>query len=382
MKSIKTPIAISGIGCVTCVGSGVQSLWDSALQGRMGIVEGLGKVNGFEATETSRAVAIATESISEALLQAGWSGLEDNDGLIIATTTGQIGSWENELTEFVRHNLSLTDFDKAWKSQTLGSIVGAISKKLNYSGKTLLLTSACSAATQAIALGSLWIEKGYVNRCLVGGVETLSHLTTEGFRALQLLASNPAAPFDQNRNGINLGEGAGFLCLEKQPKVTLAYVSGFGLSTDAYHMTAPHPEGRGSLEAMSSALRTAHLMAKDIGWIHAHGTGSQANDLAEGQAISQLFGTEPPWTTSTKGVHGHTLGASGAIESILCVKALEEQRILKTLGLKTPDPLIQLRHPTSSLKMNLKHVLKNTLGFGGNNAALVFSHHSTKYDSV
>ena len=274
----------------------------------------------------------------------------------------------------LRKEISVREFENVFQHQPLGSLLEALSQILGFRGRSLLISSACTAATQAIAIGCHWIRQGRVKRCFVGGTEILCDLTVQGFKSLQLLSEIPAAPFDKNRTGINLSEGAGFLCLEAEPGPhPLAVVSGSGLSTDSYHMTAPHPEGRGSLEAMQGALEMAGLQPSDISWVHAHGTGSQHNDLAEGNAIRQLFHGKMPWVSSTKWVHGHALGASGALETILCIEALKNKTILRTAGLKTPDPQIEVPHPSQHLHTNLNHILKNTLGFGGINASLVIS---------
>jgi 3-oxoacyl-(acyl-carrier-protein) synthase len=202
----------------------------------------------------------------------------------------------------------------------------------------------------------------------------------EGFRSLQLLSNEACRPFDQNRSGINLSEGAGFLTLEAHdqnavyPKTSRAFISGFGFSTDAYHMASPQPEGKGSLKAMSLALAAAELKPEAVSWVHAHGTGSKANDQAEGHAVKDLFaGVKAPPVTSTKWIHGHALAASGTIETILCIEAMKKNLILKTDGLSEIDPEIRVNHPAEILRGPVQHVLKNTLGFGGNNAALVIS---------
>ena len=148
------------------------------------------------------------------------------------------------------------------------------------------------------------------------------------------------------------------------------------MSSDSYHMTAPHPQGLGSLRAMQGALEMANLNPSDISWVHAHGTGSKHNDAAESKAIEQLVGENMPWVSSTKWVHGHALGASGAIEAILCIQALNEATILRSGGLINPDAEIKLKHPPHHIqagKGELEHILKNTLGFGGVNASLVIS---------
>ncbi|RYZ76672.1 MAG: beta-ketoacyl-[acyl-carrier-protein] synthase II, partial [Proteobacteria bacterium] len=219
-----------------------------------------------------------------------------------------------------------------------------------------------------------------VKRCLVGGVEVLSPLTVEGFKSLQLLSTTAAHPFDEARKGINLSEGAGFLILEAEESKqspSLAQIAGFGLTTDAFHMTGPHPEGEGCFNAMAQAVSKAGLKPSDISWVHAHGTGSDLNDLSEGRAIAKYFGISPqlssPQVSSTKFSHGHALGASGALETILCIESLRRQTILKSGGLEKQDSRIPIEIVKESRSFPLKHILKNTLGFGGINAALVLS---------
>ena len=376
-------VAVSGIGSVSCVGIGADALWKSAVEGRSGIVGGLGwipendihhlKTLFPDAHQLSRSVLIAYAAITEALQHAGWSGLSDDDGLIIATTAGQISFWEDELIRFLHKEIAAPEFAKSIRHQSLGSVVEVVAKLMGFRGRTMLVSSACSAATQAIGLGALWVEQGTVRRCLVGGTEVLSKLTLEGFRSLQLLSPEVSMPFDENRAGINLSEGAAFLCLEADAQRALARVTGCGFSTDAYHMASPHPEGKGCYTAMKGALDRAGIEPAAVSWVHAHGTASRANDSAEGNAISQLFGKPGPWVSSTKGIHGHALGASGAVEAVLCVQALRHQIVPATHGLKNPDATIPVRHPEKTMSFELRHVLKNTLGFGGNNAAIVLS---------
>ena len=361
-------ISITGTGAVTCGFTSVDALWNAALDGRSGIVDGMGHVSDSHSTR------LALHSVNEAFNEAGWNGLNEDDGLILATTTGQVPLWDKTLIQYLNGNASRETLNAALSHQPLGSLLQEICTALDFRGQTQLISTACSASTQALALGAMWIKQGRVKRCLVGGVEILCDLTVQGFKSLQLLSTVPTKPFDTNRQGINLSEGSAFICLENTNAHALAQLSGYGLSTDGYHMTSPHPQGDGCYRAMSLALKTAKLTPQDISWIHAHGTGSRHNDLAEGTAIQQLFGSDAaPWTTSTKWVHGHALGASGAIETALCVRALQNQTILATGGLQSPDPAIALKHPKQSFSHSIKHIMKNTLGFGGANAAIILS---------
>jgi 3-oxoacyl-[acyl-carrier-protein] synthase-1 len=375
---------VAGRSAITCVGWGPESLWSAALTGRTGIDGGLGRVSTATLAEarkdlqtgdaTDRPLELTVLALRQALQNAGWSELTPRDGLILATTTGQIPLWDNALIEFQHQRMGQAEFECAIAHQPLGDQLARLSQVIGFKGKSLLTTSACAASTQALAVAAMWLELGWVDRCVVGGVEVLCDLTVSGFGSLQLLSPQPCRPFDVARAGINLSEGAAFICLEKQQRSAgQVRLSGYGMTSDGYHMTAPHPEGRGCYQAMIQALKTAGLESSDIDWIHAHGTGSIHNDLAEAAALRALFPTDMPWVSSSKWLHGHALGASGVIESVLCIEALERQMVLKTHGLEQPDPLLKLRYPIENLQTPVRHILKNTLGFGGTNAALVWS---------
>lgn len=354
------------MGLLTGAGEGVDVLWKNAVEQKTLVKDGV-----FQFAKKPSPIEIGVKSAKSAMTQAGWTDLKETDGIILGTTVGQSPLWENQIGSYLHGRVEANLLAEALKTLPLGHLLDNICQQLSFKGKTLLVTSACSASTQALGLAMEWIQSGAVNRCLVGGVEVLSKLTRRGFEALQLLSSDPCRPFDKQRSGINLSEAATFLCLEKNAKNSLAHISGYGFSTDAYHATSPQPEGAGSYRAMKEALEHAQLLPEDISWIHAHGTGSNANDYAEGVAISTLFGKTP--VTSTKGVHGHALGASGALETSLCVLALQKQQILPTTGLTEKDSKIPISPASESTSLEIKHIMKNTLGFGGNNAALVLS---------
>lgn len=383
MSSAKAPhgrlgVWVTGTGAVSCVGMGSQALWEHTLHNRPGLQAGLGPVppnaRGKQEASQSPALQFAVPAARESLAAAGWDGMRPSDGLILASTTGQITDWEHALLNFVLGKVEVEQVAPACRRLPLGSLLADLQSKLGHTGPATLVSSSCAAATQALGLAALWLNSGKVQRCLVGGVEVLCDLTLHGFRCLQLLAKEQCAPFSSTRGGIQLSEGAAFLCLERA-STGLARLSGAGFSTDAHHMTAPHPEGEGSRKAMQRALHSAGLQPQQIDWVHAHGTGSTHNDSAEAAAIRSLFGSgqSAPWVSATKPIHGHALGASGALEAVVCVEALRHQIVLPTFGLTDPDPALGLRHPSGALPSALRHVLKNTLGFGGANAALVFS---------
>lgn len=381
MTKPRPQVGITGLGAITCLGRGAAALWNGVESGRSGIENGLGRVADQALADLpidlqkNRALAFAVATIDESMQQAGWSKLNPDDGLIVATTTGLYQKWNQSFAQFVRGQQRAVDFLSDFRSQPLGELTAAISEHYAHTGPVSLVSSACSASTQALAMASMWLRQKRVKRCLVVGVEVLCDLTVDGFKSLQLLSENPARPFDRERSGINLSEGAGALCLEaySEGPRPLAGLAGYGLSSDGFHMTGPHPEGDGSFRAMQMALKTAGLEARDIGWVHAHGTGSVQNDLAEGLAVARLFKDRLPWISSTKWHHGHALGAAGAIESVLVIQAMQRNMVLCTQGLENPDERIPVKHPTSNLEIHDLFVLKNTLGFGGANATVIFS---------
>lgn len=380
MAQVHAPrsVWITGTGAVSCLGQSVGELWQNLRANKTGIHEGVGRI-ALDATTAgiktqNRALQLAQVAIQEAMKQAGWTKLNADDGIILATTTGQILLWDQALVQRTVDPSAADHFRQAFVHQPLGELLRAVQVELNHAGPSSLLTSACSASTQALALAAMWIRQARVKRCMVVGVEVLCDLTLEGFRSLQLLSQTSSRPFDVKRQGINLSEGAAVICLDSDSTNALAELSGFGMSSDGHHMTGPHPEGEGSLRAMGDALKVAGILPADISWVHAHGTGSKQNDLSEGLAVCRLFGERQPYISSTKWSHGHALAASGTLEVALVVKALAEQIVLHTRGMEVPDPQMPVNHPLQDRSVSLKHVLKSTLGFGGSNAALVISH--------
>lgn len=384
------PVWISGYGAVSCVAGDAPGLWEAALAGQSGIRDGLGSVERpaapaavarlerlaggtYDELRRGRALPIAFTALEEALGKAGWSGLGDDDGLVLATTTGQGPLWENELMRHLLGELPPSRRAHALASQPLGVTLGALREAYGFRGRATILSSACAASTHAAALAERWVRSGLVRRCVVGGIEVLSRLTVEGFRSLKLLSAETAKPFDATRQGINLSEGAAFLCLEAEPRGGFAArLAGAAFSSDAYHMTAPHPEGRGSATAMRAALADAGIEPGAVDWIHAHGTGSVHNDLSEGLAILSVFGGRTP-VTSTKAVHGHALAASGALETVLVLESMRRETLLGTANLREPDPKIAIAHAANGERRALHYVLKNSLGFGGANGALLLA---------
>ncbi|MBP3202258.1 MAG: beta-ketoacyl-[acyl-carrier-protein] synthase family protein [Bacteroidales bacterium] len=249
-----------------------------------------------------------------------------------------------------------------------------------FGGFSLVTTpsTACSSAANALILGARLIRAGLFDVVVAGGSESLSRFHLNGFNALMILDKEPCRPFDKSRAGLNLGEGAAFLVLESEAHALArgvkpqTFLSGWGNACDAYHQTASSPDGDGAYDAMAQALRIAGLKPSDIDYVNAHGTGTPNNDASESAALRRIFGEALPPVSSTKAYTGHTTSASGSIEAVFCLLALQEGFIPPQLGWSIPDPdcILPLCHTEQS---EVSHVLCNAFGFGGNDSALIFS---------
>lgn len=325
----------------------------------------------------SRCGIFSAIALQAAIDEAGWSKEDLSDcGFIFASTTSQIDLWEKSLPDYLKQNRDDQVIRNSAAFQSLATPSILLADKFSIRGPQLHVASSCSASLQALALAALWIKNKKVKRCLVGSTEIHSKLTEVGFSSLRLLSKTIATPFDQNRKGINLGEASAFLCLEAADlnleNSGWGYISGFGLATDAFHPTAPHPQGKGSETALRNALAFSGMKATDIDWIYSHGTGSVANDASESMALEKVFGNKIP-VTSTKPIHGHTLATSGALESVLGLMAMQRNLVLPTSNLDQQDSAIKLLIPQMPLEKKVNSFIKNSLGFGGINAAVIFS---------
>lgn len=241
-------------------------------------------------------------------------------------------------------------------------------------GPAMAVSTACSSSAKVFAAAARQLALGSIDAALVGGVDSLCLTTLYGFASLQLTSSQPCRPYDAERDGISVGEGAAFAlleCLPAEPASGSILLLGAGESSDAYHMSSPHPEGLGARLAMEAALRSAGLTTGQIDYINLHGTATPANDAAEGKAVSALFGQSVP-CSSTKGATGHTLGAAGAVEAVICALALGNDLLPGSPQTRQLDPAISLDYLLSSRPGKLRHALSNSFGFGGSNCSLIF----------
>jgi 3-oxoacyl-[acyl-carrier-protein] synthase-1 len=299
-------------------------------------------------------------------------------GFVSANTVG--GMDKNEL--FFPHFLAnpLKGKLRGVANHECGSVTELVADKLGIRNYISTISTACSSSANAISFGARLIKHDMLDVVVAGGTDALTKFTLNGFNTLMILDKEYCKPFDENRNGLNLGEGAGYVVLvSDRVAATLRMelyckLSGYCNRNDAYHQTASSPDGTGSWLAMKGALENSGLQPGDIDYINLHGTGTQNNDLAEGTAIKRLFDPHYPKMSSTKSFTGHTLGASGGIEAVFSVLAIKHGIIYPNLRFTTPMaefPFIP--ETTFSKNVLIRHVLSNSFGFGGNCSSLIFS---------
>lgn len=241
-------------------------------------------------------------------------------------------------------------------------------------GPAVAVSSACSSSAKVFSSARRMMEAGLIDAAVVGGVDSLCLTTLYGFNSLGLLSEQACRPYDAERSGLSIGEAAAFALLERTPEhiaTDAVLLLGIGESSDAYHMSSPHPEGLGARIAMQDALNTAGLQPSDINYINLHGTATQNNDAAEGLAVQAIFGQATP-CSSTKGATGHTLGAAGGIEAVICALALQHDFMPAGLNTKLMDPSFKLNYLLQNREQKTKRVLSNSFGFGGTNCSLIF----------
>lgn len=298
---------------------------------------------------------------------------KDRIGVIVGTSTS--GILHTEIA-FQHRNPETGTISTALhyrQTHELSSAAEFVREYFQLTGPSLAISTACSSSAKAIASAKRMIESGLCDAVIAGGVDSLCLTTLYGFSSLDLLDHEPCKPADINRNGISIGEGAGFTLLEKKsdhPEKLKYGILGYGESTDAHHMSTPHPDGRGAQLAMLRALERSGLTNKDIDYINLHGTATRSNDSSEDKAVFNLFRNEVP-CSSTKGWTGHTLGAAGITEAIICLLCLENQFVPKSLNTIKIDTDFSSTINMQNEKKHIKNVLTNSFGFGGNNASLI-----------
>jgi 3-oxoacyl-[acyl-carrier-protein] synthase-1 len=392
-------IFVTGLGIITGIGNNLSETKDSLFHLRTGIgkikfldtnlreeipasevkcsLEECFQLAGIKVTEGySRNALLGIIAAKEAYRDAQIATLPDlRTGLISATTVGGMDRCELFYEDFLTNdskNVYIDSYDCADSTEKIADLLGI---------KDFITTisTACSSSANAIQLGARMIQNGDLDCVIAGGTETLTKFHLNGFNSLKILDKNPCKPFDENRNGISLGEGAAYIVLESEESVKLSSkpvyceLIGWGNSCEAFHQTASSPDGIGAYLAMKKALEMSGLNIGDIDYINAHGTGTDNNDISEGRAIEKLFGTDVPPVSSTKPYTGHTTSAAGATEAIISILCMLEQAIWPNLNFTTPMKELHFI-PVKELITDKKvvNVMSNSFGFGGNDTSLIF----------
>jgi 3-oxoacyl-[acyl-carrier-protein] synthase-1 len=295
-------------------------------------------------------------------------------GVVLGTSTSGVGESEAAIAALGRDGALPAGFHV--QQQELGSPALMLSQLLGLGGPAYVVSTACSSGAKALASGARLLKAGLCDAVLVGGVDALCGMTVAGFTALESVDAARCRPLSATRSGINIGEGAALFVLSREPAAVR--LSGYGESSDAHHISAPEPTGRGALAAMREALARAGLAAADIGYLNLHGTATPQNDAMESRAVAELFGLELP-CSSTKPLTGHALGAAGAIEAAIAWLAVTGDGRLPVHHFDgqrdTALPAIALVAPGQRLADAPRHAMSNSFAFGGNNASLILSRH-------
>ena len=343
----------------------------------------------YSGKRMSRADRMAFAALLEALRDAGLAPLPRelarDAGVFIGGGAGGLPEAEPFYRDYLRNGARHAAFS-VLAPLYCASTADHIATKLRLFGPKLAFMTACSSGANAVASAANILRNGSARIMIAGGTEPLSRVTFATFNALKALDTRPCRPFDRNRGGLTLGEGAGILILEQLEHALgrgariHAEFLGYGISCDGYHMTAPDPEGGGAAAAMSRALEDAWIRPDQVEYINAHGTGTPANDLMETRAVKRVFGKQAydiP-VSSTKGVTGHTLGAAGALEAVASVLCIAREIIPPTLNHEDPDPECDLDYvPGKARKGRPNVVLSNSFAFGGNNTSLLFGRYES-----
>ena len=407
MKQLHRRVVVTGLGILSPIGNTVDDAWRSCIEGKSGITTvdiGLqnnpvrigGRLKNFDSNEflDSKEVRRVDPFIQYGIIAANQS--IENSGILNSKV---------DLTKVgVNFGAGIGGIDTIEKNKTLlekkgykrvspffvpGSIVnmisGLVSIKHGFMGPNTSVVTACSTGNHCIGTAARSISCGEADVMIAGGAEMASTpLSIAGFISARALSTNPdpkaaSRPWDRDRDGFVLSDGAGSLVLEEFEHAKArgahiyAEIIGFGASSDAHHMTAPPEDGRGAALAMTNAIDDAEIDVSEVDYINAHGTSTPLGDIAETIALKSVFGDSVPQISSTKSMTGHTLGAAGAIESIFCIKAINEGIIPPTINLDNPDPLCDLNYtPLESSEKKVSVAINNSFGFGGTNSTLVF----------
>jgi 3-oxoacyl-[acyl-carrier-protein] synthase II len=401
-------VVVTGMGAISSLGRTLESTWDGLVAGRsgVGLVTGFetsdlpvriaGQVDGFDAAAVfgkrqarhlDRVVQFALVATREAVEQAKLDIAADPHrvGVVYGTGIGGLASFEEGSSTLINRG-------PEWINPYLLPMMipnmsaGQIAMEFGIRGYSSCTVTACSASAQAIGEGFDLIRLGRADAMICGGAEApVTRLGLASFAAMKALSSRnddperASRPFDAARDGFVMGEGAASLVLEERESALrrgatiLAELAGYGSTSDAHHVTAPHPEGDGARRAMLLACEDAGITPDEIGYINAHGTSTPPNDRTESLALRRIWAEQTPPVSSTKSMTGHTLGAAGALEAVVCIKAIGTSTLPPTINLDDPDPACDVDHVAKTARTaDISVAMSNSFGFGGHNASLVF----------
>jgi len=387
-----TPLAISAYTLTTALGAGRAATLDALRAERSGLAPAqfldvalptwLGEVAGLADAPLPADLAdfdcrnnrlawrgVQQDGFADAVLAARERWGAQRVAVLLGTSTA--GLLETELGYRHRGPAGELPDDVRYRDRQNTYSVGAfVTRAFDLRGPSWVVSTACSSSAKVYASAARLIAAGLVDAAIVGGVDSLCLTTLYGFNSLELLSSEVCRPWDAQRRGLSIGEGAAFALLERDVGSPQGWLLGTGESNDGYHMSTPHPQGAGAIAAMRAALADAALAPADIGYVNLHGTATPSNDASEDAAVGHVFGTQTP-CSSTKGATGHTLGAAGGVEAAICLLALQDGLLPAGLNVQQPDPALTLNYLHRNAHAPLRAVLSNSFGFGGTNASLI-----------
>ena len=391
-----TPLVLTHFTASSCIGVGLRQTLATLLEHRTGLTPckfetvaldtHIGEVAGVDAQRLPTSLAefncrnnrlaqlgLREDGFAEAVAAAARRWGHRRVGVFLGTSTS--GILETELAYRHRDPASgalPADFHYRGSHNSF-SVADFTRQLLALEGPAVVVSSACSSSAKVFGSAYRMMAAGLIDAAVVGGVDSLCLTTLYGFHSLQLVSHTPCRPFDVARDGISIGEAAAFALLEKTPSsldADAVMLLGIGESSDAYHMSSPHPEGRGAQAAMLQALASAGMQPGDIEYINLHGTGTPSNDNAEARAVATVLGSNIPGS-STKGATGHALGAAGALEAVICALALQHGLMPGGLNTHAVDPSLGVHYLLQNRRQKLARVMSNSFGFGGSNCSLV-----------
>ena len=408
---MKNRVVITGDGSISPLGFNSKSLWENLINGQSGVdyiqqfdtenfsVKIAGEVKDFDPNDffdskdvkrLDRFTMFGLIAAKQAIEKSNYSS--SDAGVIVGTGVGGMHTLEEEHSKYI--NKGQRGVSPFYVPKMIPNIAGGqIAIKNNLNGLNFSMSTACSSATDAIGMAYRLISDGHISAMICGGAEgSITPLTLSGFANMKALSKNndnpseASKPFDKERDGFILSEGAGMLFLENLESALnrgaeiLGEIIGYGITNDAYHITQPHKDSVGAISAIEMAINEADIKVEDIDYINAHGTSTYFNDMLETQAIKNVLGNHAKDVSisSTKSMTGHLLGAAGAIEAIACMNAINYNKVPPTVNYKTPDPECNLNYtPNVAIDRNVEIAMSNSFGFGGHNSVIILKKFSS-----